>query len=68
MGVFGGIMKSFEAQVNKITEKKENIDKTLQGVYIKRKYITKELKENDKMNKDTTDSPESLFLKNTADY
>lgn len=68
MGVFGGIMKSFEAQVNKIAEKKENVDKTLQGVYIKRKYITRELKDNDKINKDSSDSPESMFLKNTADY
>ena len=51
MGVFGGIMKSFEAQVNKITDRRESLDKTLQGVYIKRKYITRELKDSDKVAK-----------------
>jgi hypothetical protein len=68
LGVFGGIMKSFEGQVNNALEKKVNEQKSLDALYVKRKGITRELKDNTRAKKENFESPEHMHLKKTSDF
>ena len=67
MGVFGGIMKSFEAQVNKFIDKKEADLKNFKTVYIKRKALSREMKDIIKSKYlIEIDIPENAMLRNTS--